>query len=368
MKNATADNIISALRTDCIHYRGDRPCLPHIQHGHTCSCEQYLPIERHGVIIKLGAAGDVLRTTPLLRAIKNSTASTRVLFVTHFPDCIPSDAAEAIRPDALTFERLKSKKWDFCWNLDKDIEACLLNEVVHSDHKRGFGLKNGVPYPIDEAAWHKFATGVDNIYSRSNTIHYIQEIFDIVGLPYRGEEYWITEPTQLQKEEAARFLPGENWIGLNTGAGARWPTRLWSEDHWIALIKLLKARNLKPLLLGGPEERERNERLAQAGDTLSSGVVNLGLFHAMIQRCACVVSSVTQAMHLAIASKRPLILLNNIFNRHEFELFGRGQIIEPHTECQCYYAPKCKVNRNCINEIEAATVLEAIVAQVDASR
>src|SRR5438093_9801480 len=62
--------LIENLRTDCIHYLGDRPCWPHVESGHRCTCIHFQLTKRRGVIIKLGAAGDVLRSTPLLRALE----------------------------------------------------------------------------------------------------------------------------------------------------------------------------------------------------------------------------------------------------------------------------------------------------------
>jgi len=81
------------------------------------------------------------------------------------------------------------------------------------------------------------------------------------------------------------------------------------------LIKLLKTRGLQPVLLGGPEEVEMSASLVRATGCLASGVQSLETFYAMIERCECVVSAVTMAMHLAIGARTPLMLLNNIFNR-----------------------------------------------------
>jgi heptosyltransferase-2 len=69
-------------------------------------------------------------------------------------------------------------------------------------------------------------------------------------------------------------------------------------------------------------------------------------------------------MHLAIAAKTPLVLFNNIFNASEFELYKRGEIIEPSTPCDCYYDAICRTGRNCIKEIapeEAAAAVFRVV-------
>ena len=165
----------------------------------------------------------------------------------------------------------------------------------------------------------------------------------------------------LARERAAELLPRASAIGLNIGAGKRWPSRIWPMDYWVELIKRLKTHGLEPILLGGPEEVEMSARLVDATDCLASGVQSLETFYAMIERCECVVSAVTMAMHLAIGARTPLVLLNNIFNRYEFELYGRGEIVEPPTSCDCYYSGVCRTGRKCINEISPEAVFEAIL-------
>jgi hypothetical protein len=150
-----ARRLIEDLRTECIHYLGDRPCRPHVEAGHRCTCIHFQPTKRRGVIIKLGAAGDVLRSTPLLRALDPFKTGTKILWVTHSPDLLSVDACEAVHPTAGTLARITQGTWDFCWNLDKDPEACAIAASTKATEYRGYTLRDGVPYPVDEAAWHR---------------------------------------------------------------------------------------------------------------------------------------------------------------------------------------------------------------------
>jgi ADP-heptose:LPS heptosyltransferase len=363
-----ARSLIENLRTDCVHYLGDRPCRPHVEAGHRCTCIHFQPTNRRGVIIKLGAAGDVLRSTPLLRALDPINTGTKILWVTHFPDLLPTPICEAAHPTAATLARIARGTWDFCWNLDKDPDACAIAASTKATEYRGYTLRNGVPFPVDKAAWHKFATGIDNPYSRRNRQSYVEEIFDITGLPFRREGYWLRDTTVTARETAARLLPKDSPIGLNIGAGKRWPSRIWPMEYWVELIKLLKAHGLQPVLLGGPEEVEMSARLIEATGCVGSGVQPLEVFYAMIERCECIVSAVTMAMHLAIGARVPLVLLNNIFNRYEFELYDRGEIVEPPALCDCYYRPVCRTGRKCINEISPETVFEAVLRSLKSAR
>lgn len=361
-----ARELIENLRTDCLYYSGDRPCRPHTESGYRCTCVKFQPRTRTGIIVKLGAAGDVLRSTPLLRALNPAATGTKVLWVTHSPELMPWQGCEAVRPTAGTLARIANTSWDFCWNLDKDPEACAIAASTNAKEYRGYILRDGVPCPVDEAAWHKFATGIDDPYSRRNRLNYIEEIFDVVGLPFQGEEYWLREPAETAKTRASELVPKGPVVGLNIGAGARWPSRIWPVEYWANLIGLLKERGLEVILLGGPEETEIAARLTKETGCRSSGVQPLEVFYAMIGTCDCVVTAVTMAMHLAIGARTPLVLLNNIFNRYEFELYGRGEIVEPPTPCDCYYNAICRTGRQCVKEILPNVVFEAVLRSLKA--
>ena len=190
------------------------------------------------------------------------------------------------------------------------------------------------------------------IENQQNRRSYIEEIFEITGLKYNREEYWLRQSTDSALLDAERLLPGDGVrVGLNTGAGGRWPTRLWPAASWRELIRLLLQAGVQPVILGGPEEESLNSNLARATGARRPGAQPMDVFYALVQRCSCLVTSVTQAMHLAIGARAPLVLFNNIFNRHEFELYDRGVVIEPPVPCDCFYSPVCRTGRDCINEI-----------------
>jgi heptosyltransferase-2 len=55
------------VHIDCLHFRGDIPCRPNKEQGYHCNgCPVHTPVEKRILIIKLGAIGDVIRTTSSL--------------------------------------------------------------------------------------------------------------------------------------------------------------------------------------------------------------------------------------------------------------------------------------------------------------
>ena len=89
-------------------------------------------------------------------------------------------------------------------------------------------------------------------------------------------------------------------------------------------------------------------------------IVDKALARYLVEKCNAVVSTVTMAMHVAIGLRKPIVLLNNIFNPNEFHFFAPSKIVGPDKNCDCYYLPKCINGRSCIEEISAEKVLAEI--------
>jgi len=131
----------------------------------------------------------------------------------------------------------------------------------------------------------------------------------------------------------------------------------------VELAKLLYADNFEIILLGGPQEDTKNQNIAADSGAKYYGTMILGDFFKLVNQCDVIVSQVTMAMHIAIALKKYLILMNNIFNRNEFYLYNNGVIIEPDLNCLgCFkqkYDDNCESD-NCMKMIKPIQILEAL--------
>lgn len=350
-------------KVDCKFFKGDMPCKPYKDEGVHCDvCPYYNPIDKKILIIKLGAIGDVIRTTPLLKRLGQEFPHAEISWLTYYPEVIPSQVAKVytfILKDILT---LLATPFDMVYNLDKDLEACSLISMLKAGVKKGFYLENGRCSPIDQGAYHKWLTGLFDDVSKENIKSYLEEIFEICGFDYRGEEYLIENkhPHFFKNIKTKPFL-----IGLNTGCGNRWKTRLWSEEYWIELAKKLITDGCDVILFGGPEEHEKNERIAKASGSFYFGHFPIEKFISLIGQCDLLVTGVTMALHIAIGLKKKFVLMNNIFNKNEFELFNLGLIVEPKLDCIGCYKISCE--RDCMRLISPEEVQTACKGLMDGS-
>jgi heptosyltransferase-2 len=355
--------------TDCIHFNGYKPCRLHKIEGAICeNCREYAAVGFRVLILKIGAAGEVIRNTPLLHKIKSLYAdkSVEITWITDFPDFVPRSLVKRVlKYDWKNVQMLLEEEFDLLLSLDKEHNVCALANKVNAHIKKGFLLdKKGRIIPADRDAERKWLTGVFDDMMKSNTKHYVEELFEICGWEWKGEKY-ILEGYRVPSVKRLTH-GGEPVMGLNTGAGNVWPTRIWPERSWAELISRLLKSNLRVLLLGGPEEHDKNMRLAKETGAYYEGLKSYKEFVGLMSYCDVVVTAVTMALHIAIGLEKRIVLLNNIFNKHEFFLYGLGPIVEPDVTCMaCYkqaYDARCPVP-DCMELISVDMVYDKIVKE-----
>lgn len=165
------------VHRNCRHFRGELPCKPHKIDGVICDgCPVYDPTDERILIIKLAAAGDVIRTTPLLRKLRAEHPRAWITWLTETPDVVPTrarflDGADEVLKwghDATLI--CEETPWDWVIVLDKDRPACALAGRTAARRRSGYILEHGRPAPVNAAAEPKFITGIDDKMNRANTL------------------------------------------------------------------------------------------------------------------------------------------------------------------------------------------------------
>jgi heptosyltransferase-2 len=153
-------------------------------------------------------------------------------------------------------------------------------------------------------------------------------------------------------------------IGMNTGCGGRWTTRLWTIDKWVELVDVLKAQHpdAEILLLGGEAEHERNKEIQARSGAMYLGYFSLYEFINLVNQCHLIITQVTMGMHITLALGKKIVLMNNIFNPHEFDLFGKGEIVMPDKTCKCFYRGSCLDGVSCMENLPAQKIATAVAS------
>jgi heptosyltransferase-2 len=256
------------------------------------------------LIIKLGATGDVVRTTPLL-----SRLSGQVTWVTA--------AKNTVLLQGLT-KNLQCLSWeereqapDVCYdliiNLEDSLEAGLYVQTLKFEQLFGAYVdsENNLRYTDDSRRW--FDLSLISVYGREqadklklqNRYTYQELIFDGLGLRFNGEEYLLPDAVETG-------LSGD--VALAADAGPVWPMKKWA--YFDQLKKRLEERGLKVNRL--PERSSLLEHLSD------------------VRNHRCLVGGDSLPMHFALGSGKPCVTLFTCTSPWEIYEYGlQRKIISP---------------------------------------
>ena len=157
-------------------------------------------------------------------------------------------------------------------------------------------------------------------------------------------------------------------IGLNTGAGGRWPLKQWRAEGYLELVaRIAHLEDAQFLLLGGPSEQERNDLLKRraAVPLFDPGCDNtMRHFAALLGHSDVVVTGDTLAMHLGLALERRTVVLFGPTSAAEIELYGLGEKVVPEMGCLSCYKTACDFVPNCMDLITTDMVEAAVLRQM----
>jgi ADP-heptose:LPS heptosyltransferase len=359
----------------CKRFTGYKPCYP----DHNCwtdGCKDNIPTGTKILIINLDAMGDVLMTTAQLPALKRKFPVSSIYWITlkiSAPLLIHNQYIEQVFTyDAESLAILNEMKFDHIMNVDKSQRACALINSLESKNKLGFGLnEDGKIIPLNEGAVYNYNLGMDDhlkfkVNQRTGQ-DYLAETFE---LDYKREEYIFNF-----SEEEKRFINNykeENGIkekdfviGFNTGCSNLYPNKKMTvEQHLYLIGKLLESGRYKIILLGGPEDTERNNEIySHFEEKIINTPANLG-----VRRGACfenladlIITGDSFGMHLGIALKKFIIVWFGVSCWTEIDLYDRGvKFFQEDLFCSPCWKKVCPYNLECIQMIDLNKIINEV--------
>jgi ADP-heptose:LPS heptosyltransferase len=366
-----SESVTPFFHYDCRFFRGYKPCT----YRRECrDCPHYDPYGKRILIIKLGAMGDVIRTTPILAGLRKAYEGCHITWLSQ-ENVIPLLAGTGFIDRLLVYSwqncaSLAQERFDMAICLDKEADVLALMNQVRANLRYGFALGEwGQVIPAGPSSEYLFHLGVsDELKFRVNQSSYQELIFECVGLPYEGQEYILPDLSPEIDRAGQRLVnagvqPGRLKVGFNTGAGSVFATKKWTIEGYAELgRRLVQSHDAAILLLGAAAERERNLTIknrigASAIDTGSEN--SLLEFAGLIGQCDLVVTSDTLGMHLAIGLRRPAVVLFGSTCHQEIDLYGRGQKVISDFECSPCYLQTCPLPTTCMDKLSLQSVYNA---------
>jgi ADP-heptose:LPS heptosyltransferase len=282
-------------------------------------------------IIKLGAKGDVIRTLPIVKAIKEKNNSSEIFWITK------RNVKEILEGISFINEIFVvpyggERSFDVLYNFDIEDEATLLASKLKAKEKYGFYKEGDFVSAFNLGAEYYLNTLFDDEVKKTNTKTYQEMMFLAAEITPNKQHVGI----ELGKEDlvyAEEFikrnkLKTDKLVGIHMGASPRWPSKIWHEDILEEFIRKAKDNGYQILLFGGPDETERHENLVKKLENKGIKIYRNNpantdkQFASLINLCKAVVCSDSFALHVSIALKKPTVGLFFCTSPNEVEPYS----------------------------------------------
>jgi ADP-heptose:LPS heptosyltransferase len=366
----------ATVLADCRWYRGSLPCEPHKLDGRPCEgCDLYEPIGEHVLIIKLGALGDVLRTTALLPDLAARHDRPAITWITR------PDAVELLDDHPLVWRCvaipqavpvLLTRRFAAAYTLDADEDAAALSLLARAGVRYGYrpgahGTMVGVEPGGDDTL---FAIGLSDARKRANVRQYLDLLAASCGARYSGGRPALALRPATVEAVAGEFaaLP-RPLVGINADAAPRWRHKRWTAEHTAGLVALQRSAGMGTVLFGeGDEARSAAELAARDGATVRAfeSAGRLDRFFAAIAQLDALVTTDSLAMHAAWALRTPIVALFGPTSSAEITLGPEDTKLAAALPCLACYLHDCDVDPHCMELLESATVFDAVRRRIGA--
>jgi heptosyltransferase-2 len=266
------------------------------------------------LVVRFSSIGDVLLTTPLVRALRRRHAEADLTFVTKraFAPLVADNPhltrVVGLEPDEpLTHlaARLRALRPTHGLDLHRSLRSAGLRALVrcrwsgYAKHRVARALLIGLK--VD--AYGRAAPVAERYFAAARRL----DVHPDGGPP----EFHVGAAA---RERVAQWLAARGLTGAPLAAlapGAAHATKRWPVGHWSDLAARLRAAGLTAVVVGGPGDRGLAQQLGSGGGGAigAAGEFSLQETGALLARCRVLVSGDTGVMHMATGVGTPVVAL-----------------------------------------------------------
>lgn len=323
--------------------------------------------------VRFSSIGDVLLTTPLLRAVRRQHPAARISVLTkqayvpllsHNPHLNQVLGMRDGQTLASLASELRAGRYTHLLDLHDSLRTRLLRALV--------------PGPWSSYPKHRVARSVlihakRNLYADTRPVpeRYFSAALDLDVKPDGAppELFWAPEAESEVDDWLATTIAPPRRPLIALAPGAAHATKKWPQQHWLALVQRLVAQGFDTALVGGVEDVPLSTAISNAapGQVLNAaGRFGLQGTAALLQRAAAVVSGDTGVMHMATAVGTPVVALfgPTVEPFGFFPYTSRAEVVELALDCRPCSSkggPRCPLGHHrCMVDMNPGLVLEAL--------
>ncbi|KIX12925.1 lipopolysaccharide heptosyltransferase II [Dethiosulfatarculus sandiegensis] len=269
------------------------------------------------LIVKLSALGDVVQSLPVAMAIKKHWPDSRLDWLVESPSVglvqgHPAVDRVLISPRYLVgkgkngyiqvvssfLRRLRRDRYDYVLDLQGLLKSAIFVSLARAEVKVGF---SGGKEPLAARALNHRLPPYDP--DRPALERYLDTL-EPLHVPRPQKVEFGLAPQEADLARVRDLIGHVNGPLVVLHPVAKWESKLWPEEHWAELAKILSQKGLRLITTGSAADRQVTSKIAEMAD-LGSGLVDLAgdtdLKHlaALMTLANTVVTTDTGVMHLA---------------------------------------------------------------------
>lgn len=343
---------------------------------------------RNILLIKMSSLGDILHTLPFAAALRQRFPRAKITWLVHpqFAGFVPDPP---VIDEVLYFDKVKFKKMGL---LDKLKYFRAMKALLHSKHfdlvidMQGLfksavlaaisGCSTRIGYCEMREGSGLVSRAIGGAHSKDHVIERYLDVARYLGAKVDSLDDVHFPMPDLSKESAS-VQAKLHELGWNGGdyvvivPGARWWTKEWPVEHYVALAKKLVAEGTSVVLAGGPDDAPKGKAIAeQCTSPLvldMTGKTSLRELAALIKDCSFYISADTGPLHFAAALKKPLVAMYGPTKADRTGPYGskNSEVILSPAPCAGCLKKNCP-NWHCMHDITPDMVYEIYRKKVKA--
>lgn len=336
---------------------------------------------RNILIVKLSAIGDVIHALPVASALKQQFPEARITWVVEKPayDILNNNPYidEIIIFDKANFKTVAGfiKHAPTFITLLRQHHFDLVLDLQGLFKSAAIAFLSGAPKRLVYCNARELSHLVgEQICGPHQNGHVVDRYLDVVralGCAADDPEFAINITAQeaelaVTKLKQAGMDINKQYIVLIPGTN--WPNKRWPTKHFSQLADKLYDENIIPVIVGSPADTVLARDITAKTNIPPvdlTGKTSLKELSYILKNAQKVVAGDTGPMHLAAALQTPVIGLFGPTDPKRNGPYGTGNLVlTTNRSCQGCWQRQCPEGRDCLDNIGANEVFEAVMSSV----
>ncbi|MBP7055944.1 MAG: lipopolysaccharide heptosyltransferase II [Candidatus Omnitrophica bacterium] len=327
------------------------------------------------LIIEVNWVGDVLFSTPFIRAVKGACPDSHIACLVH-PRCKEILEYNPCVDEIILYDEekthrgilgkikliflLRGKNFDTAFILHRSFTKALIAYLSGIKERIGYIAKKGRA-PI-------LTKGVPEPYPAKHKVEYFLDLARAVGISPGPVSYEFVV-TEGDRDFVRSLISGDGIAPHDkvvvVNPGGNWGPKRWPKESFAKLADLLAQKFGVKIVISGAEKdkalAEDIKRLMKSKAVVVAGKISLRQLGALLQRASLVVSNDSGPMHMAVAVGAKVIAIFGPTSPGLTGPYGAGDytVIFKEKECEVpCYDKDCKYN-SCMSDISVDEVMSA---------